>query len=249
MTKDDFKYYLPFVGTLVVIFGAVKMIIYFSLFGIKITSYLDFTEIITLFLEDILLFSSIVLFYLIIDLLLKSTDDRLLITENFNKALKEKSFLKRFNLYINCEIKFLHFVKVSLMFITLYYINLIKLFDLKFLLVFFWVLFVVRIILIEFRVKYNNDVQVSHTNIITIIFIFLGISVYVAYAEFNSIMHDKKYSETKVELTKTSFSTNDLYFYIGQTKNYIFFYNRIEKNCDVIPMNEVKKISIKNPHR
>ncbi len=246
MTKDDFKYYFPFIGTLFVIFGAIKLIIYYSLFGVKITSYFEFSEILTLFLEDMLFYSFILIFYLTTDLLLRTTDDKLLIIENFTKALDEKSFRKRFILYINAEIKIQYFLKVSLMFIVLYFLSKFKLSELKTILIFWWSLFVLRIILIEFRIKYNNYVQVSHTNIITIAFIFLGFSVFTAYSEFNSIMYDKKYLGTQVELTDTSLSTNHLYFYIGQTKNYIFFYDKKEKSCDVIPMSEVKKLTIKN---
>lgn len=246
MTKDDFKYYFPFIGTLFVIFGAVKLIIYYSLFGVKITSYFEFGEILTLFLEDTLFNSFILLLYLTTDLLLRTTDDKLLIIENFTKALNEKSFKRRFLLYINSEIKIQHFLRVSLIFIILYFLSIFNLSELKTILIFWWSLFVLRIILIEFRIKYNNYVQVLHTNIITVAFIFLGISVFSAYSEFNSIMYEKKYLVTQLKLTDTTLSTNHLYFYIGQTKSYIFFYDKKDKSCDVIPMAEVKKLTIKN---
>ena len=47
MTKEDYKFYVPYLGTLLILLSATKLTIYYSLFGLNITSYLEFSEILT----------------------------------------------------------------------------------------------------------------------------------------------------------------------------------------------------------
>ena len=53
-----------------------------------------------------------------------------------------------------------------------------------------------------------------------------------------------RYTGTKIVTKDSTFKSTDSAFFIGQTSNYIFFYNKKDKHTSIIPASELKEIEL-----
>jgi hypothetical protein len=53
-----------------------------------------------------------------------------------------------------------------------------------------------------------------------------------------------KYRGTKIITNDSTYISTDSAYYIGQTSNYVFFYNKKESYTTVLPTREVKKLEL-----
>jgi len=101
--------YLTYVGPLLIFLGMTRLITFYNSFGVSITSYLDFSEVLTSFF-DILIIVVIFLAYTSIQNYLASGKSD---TEKANKKrlaiLEEESFFKIFKRYLNYFSSFITF--------------------------------------------------------------------------------------------------------------------------------------------
>lgn len=248
MTKDDFKFYFPFIGTLFVVFGAIKIVLFFRAFGIEVVSFLDFGEIITLFLEELLWLTALVVFFFLVNWKSIFSGNSEITRNNFKQVVHEKSLRKRLKFYFETEVNVHTFVIISLA-QTMYYFLFVKILHFFVLsLVCIWTFFIIIILILEVRTKLNSYVTIFHTLILNIVAFFLLGSIYIAISSYYSVNYHNKYIGTQLELThdRQTIVTTYWYFYVGKTRNYVFLYDRKKSSYDVIPMSQIKKLSIKS---
>lgn len=248
--KEDIKYILPYSGVILIIFGFIKFEIFYALFGINIANFLDLTEILTLFMNDILIHVSIfiivsLLFFLIIPK--KETDiGNALITE----TIKEKSFWKRLKAYNGSGVNTLFvFTSYIALCIISYFVDNTQTWI--YLSISFLIIgsFIIYILCLEFRrqyfIKHNSFLSTIYIRFIYYISFIILITIKSAYTDYKLILINKPYSGTIIKTEKKTYISTKKFYYIGMTKNYIFFHNEIDNSNRVIPISEVKEILIK----
>ena len=57
---EKIKKIIPFLGSIIITCGYIKLNIYYRHFNIKISEYLEISEVLTLFLNDVIFYSLIV---------------------------------------------------------------------------------------------------------------------------------------------------------------------------------------------
>src|SRR5688572_22936951 len=93
--------YLPYVGSFIIFLGVTRLIFYYSSFGINIVSFLEFSEIITSFLDIIVIASIFIIFSFIQYFLMVSRKDEERKGKKRERILNETSFFKRLWLYLS----------------------------------------------------------------------------------------------------------------------------------------------------
>ena len=249
MKKEDLQTIIPYLGTILIIFGIIKLNVFYSLYNIDINSYLEFTEVICLFLNDILnlafiIISVIFLFFVIVP---KNEDEQS--QNHLIDVVENGKILERIKIYFTE--KFYIFIYLSLIFlITFSYIfdksklNIAYNYSFNILVIMF-----IKIISLELlrQLKIKKEIipKLTYLRIIIFTFYFMFYSIKSAYTDFDLISEKKMYTGTIIELQDKKFISDSTNYFIGKTKNYIFINNEKEKNCNVIPMSEVKMITIK----
>lgn len=249
INSKNLKELIPGVGPLLIICGYIKLNIIYSHFNIDIYNYLQFTEILTLFLPDILrsLITIIIIFVMIVVFLNKRKIDR-----NFDDHVaisSEKSFFKRliiafkkFNLIviliigmsINAIISTIWFPKFTTSFLVF------SMFGLSFL--------IYMIVMYEFERNLKNTFDKSITNsqayITFIIFFFLASVMQSAYLEIQRIENNP--SKITFTYLDKQISTENKDTYLGQTKEYLFIKKDESKKINVYDKRNIENFSIEN---
>ena len=248
ISTDKLKFLIPYTGVLFIFLGVIKLTIYYHAFNIQINNFLDFTEIITAFTND-LLFIAFIFFSTSLFHFLLTTKDEVLTSINWQEAyINESKFLKRlnyakkiFNIVLIINLGFL----LSLLTITLFLKKSISSY-------FFmsWVIFdlslLSQILLLQYRRKsfitYKIKLETSITNIIAYLIIVTFLLLSTTYSEIYSVKFDKKYIKTTFTVGNEKYISDSSHYYIGKTKNYLFYYCENEKRTVVFPMTEIKEI-------
>ena len=77
----------------------------------------------------------------------------------------------------------------------------------------------------------------------------MGLFVVAIFSKLEvfQVVNENKYEGTKIYFKDDSLLESDTNnTYIGNTRDYIFYYHKIEKTTDVFPISEIKQITIKS---
>jgi hypothetical protein len=250
LTKDDFKYYLPYVGTILVFLGALRQILYYGLFNFTILPYLELTEALTLFLNDFAVFAAIIISQNLIMFLFQPKKEFESIGQGLNEALKERNFLKRVLAYATNGVNL-----IILFFLWLIGFPFWIWFSDK-----SWILYLLFLIIpvgallfltfiYELRrqwfVKYEAFPKLIYTDLLKFSLILLTYTIVEAYSEHTSVAFKKKYIGTMVLTEQDTLESDSNFYFIGQTRNFIFFNNTIDTSITVISRSDIKKFIVK----
>lgn len=250
MTKDDFKYYLPYVGTILIFLGALRQILYYSLFDFAILPYLELTEALTLFLNDFAIFAAMVISQNVIMFLFQPKEEFESIGQGINETLKERIFLKRLLAYATNGINLIILSIVWLIGFPFW----IWLSDKSWTLYFAFLLIPLGVLLFltfiyelrrQWFVKYEAYPKFIYTDLIKLSLILLFYTIMTAYSEHESVALKKKYIGTTVLTERDTLVSDNNFYFIGQTRNFIFFHNTIDTSTTVISRSDIKKFIIK----
>lgn len=231
--------YSPIITAILIFTGFLKLYIYYDFFNIDIINYLDFSEIITSFLDDIVLLLSIILPITTIVLFSAFFSK----SKYFNHMKNEKEDV------VSRSLRRYRFYNKFRVFITLFANSIITILGI---LVFFkfseliglvvGVFFLFNIVSI-FSV-YKTGKILKGIDLLLVISIILFLATYLkTYKE----VRDTKVGEFgnyKVYIndgTRYVLSKND--YIIGKTKNYLFL--SFNEETLIIPEREIKKIAYK----
>lgn len=242
MVEYKFEAY-SIAGTTIMIAGLLRLYIYYKCFSISILPFLDPGEIITFFFDNLFYF---LIFWclniIVIWMFYTIKDDKSIITttNSFIKRLGFSGFFK-----LNKVILFL-ILSVVLFFIS-------KARDSKsFYELYLWIALLVTAIYINpmvllgsIHLLLKNNKVVNKMNIILLIsamnlFLFASLS---GLNESFKVKNKQFYVGTKFELDNNQeiISTLD-YYYIGKTKQFALFYDRVKQETDIIPVSKFTKM-------
>jgi hypothetical protein len=213
---------------------------------------LEFSEIVTSFL-DIIALSVFIGVYAYIQKIFM--DDKETIQSNnriYQMLLKENNFFKIVILYIK-------YLKVSLIVFLIViigsaiYSHFDKSFDTYMITVFGIICcsgFLVVIVNVENARKHAEQTLFRRRQLIDLaifLMLFMGIDFVIASLQAHQIKVDKSTYGFVINLDNgVTLKSDTSNYYIGSTKNYVFFYHQNEKTSDIIPMVRVKSMTFIN---
>ncbi|MBK7037094.1 MAG: hypothetical protein IPH42_12345 [Bacteroidetes bacterium] len=244
----NLKLILPYLGSLFIFFGVINSVTYYQSFGIRILEYMQFSEILTAFLDDIsaLLLTSAITILQILDAYSNNNSEKFLkfraemsTTDNFRKqcTIIYKNYKNAINTLLALTCIFI--ISASLNFISLRYMA--ALLSIIFILIF-----------IGFGI--GRIRQMDHTKLSNIFMPYLWIlfAIYLIVFMLSNIKSENVSENKKTYGTKIYMADNKVLFsdssnyYIGKTNEYFFIYHEKDKYTEVYPMDRVIKIVYKN---
>ena len=244
MKLSSITIYFSLVSTSLVIYGLTYNIFYYHKFNIEITSYIDISESLTLFLPSlplILFFTTLT--FMAVDTLLPSKIETNPISNHYFYGMLFDGLLlkKKTNLWI-FGVVFL----ISLILLLLGEKSNTKLAGYGFALILSYLVLHFPLLL---RLTYNFLVSkgISIPNSIPIIIyssLFILIcTLYAAELKKIRVLFSSRIPKTNIILKDgVNIETDTTVRYIGKTKNYIFLFDKNENSSRAIPMTEVKEI-------
>lgn len=245
--------YLTYVGPFIIFLGMARLMTFYNSFGISITSYLEFSEIITSFFDIILLVALLFAYSSIQNFLMSNKEEIEKANTKRQEILNEKNYFKIWWLYIK-------YLKVLLVFGFLTIIGCV-ISHYRFNYVTTWTIFLVSVAfgLLIFFIVIGAEIERKHLHFNSTIprKRFIYFTLYTLALTF-CVIYYSSYQARSIKIDKTTIgvtitldndriivsdSTN---YYIGKTQNYLFFYHEKEKTTDVYPMSRIKQMTMTN---
>jgi len=250
-TKNiSFSVLLPYLGSFIIFLGVTRLLFYYDSFGVRITNYLDFSEIITSFLDIIVI--AVVLFVILTiqNLLMwpkKEYDKKSILRQ---RLVDQKSFLRRLKLYFS-YFDIIIFQLIGFLIVTFVWSFFNKDIDHKtyiYLIVFYLAYFIFCIIKNEVDIKlrqfnsYHTDKKIFRLLFYSLF--FFGLTLIYTYSQVEAVKEKKSTYGTTIILedNRVFFSDSSNYF-IGKTQGYLFYYHEKTKTTDIIPVSKLKQLT------
>ncbi len=250
--KSTFYRYLPYLGSFIIFLGVERLIIYYNAFNINIIHFLEFSEIITSFL-DILTFIVLITAFSVIQQFFfqdsaESKENKKKL-ELKTKLFDENNFWKRVKLYWQLFGSVLLGGLTGIIIIRFFssFRHSTSFWSYASLVILYIVIFIIAIIIVESEVKHKRLNSKRGTRIfIRFVFFFIfvtGFLFFMTKDEIKSVKDSKKYYKVVVTLNDSIKLVSDSNnYYIGKTQNFLFFYHEKTKTTNVFPMNQVTEI-------
>ncbi len=235
--KVDIKFWFPYLGTILIGFGVLKVIYFYSFFKFDVSSYLDITEYLLLFTKDLL--TIIISLVLWIGMYLS-----ILFLSNSNWL---DSTIKTLDIYFNNKNK--NYISLNILIMSLiigYGIFWDTFFDgdkYKILMCVFNL--VLSVIITTLILKTHANSYIYKNAILVVVFTIHSV-ILNSTTDYISIRYNKKYKGTIIKTSDTMIVSNSTLYYIGKTRNFVFLNNEKDSSVTVIPMSEVKELKIKS---
>lgn len=97
----------------------------------------------------------------------------------------------------------------------------------------------------QWFIKFHEHPKMIYTNLAKLFIVLLGLTISSAYQDFESVKTNKKYLGTTLKFSDRTIVSDSTNYYIGKTRNFIFFHDQNKKTNDIFPMSEIKMISEK----
>jgi hypothetical protein len=245
--------YLKLVIPAIIVFGMIKLSVFYSAFNINIFVFLDFDEILTSSLNDVIFVS--------LFLILGAFQGIALLEENdqnkknkFDEKYMENKSPKRFVNYIlhaweTPPIIFLIVVILISHFIKKYSYLLSSFKLVVYIMVAF---FLLDFFILEFERHFRNKISKEAPRYIFGFLYLIGfmliLSGSLASLEVHYVKHFKYYKNVKFKINSEMIKSDENQYYIGKTRNYIFYYLEKTSETIVYPMKNVEALYYsKNP--
>lgn len=247
---DKLKEYFPLISALLLILGTVRIIVFYSFFGIDITTYIDLSEIFTLSLSFFISSAIFLILTILIVLIMASYDlkgnntlsvdytDMSLLNSPRRNMIAIAYYILTFSVIIASGVLFVYgpsrqritydFALVAIPMALLVPPLLPS-----------WHNAIAR----KYKNLFEKELESKFIFIFTVLVLMAMLSTLYTRTTARKVL----YSEDLVQMTYNNkiIKTDSTYKYIGKTKNYIFFYNTTTKAADTYSASEVKFISSK----
>ncbi|KAB1065086.1 hypothetical protein [Salibacter halophilus] len=226
----------PLAGAILVFFGILKLIFYYSFFNIQIINYLEFQEIITLFLEDIHL---IIMYFIVLFFITKSSIN--FISKKYDG--KSKDALQEIMLF-TYKYKIGYIIFFSILFVILLSLIILDISDYNYPIIYLLLFSVIQITTYFFLSKNeNNEINISNFDAIIIFIVTITFSIYLfAQKDIQETIRNK--SEYTIHTTEDIIYCNKKNgnIFIGKTNKYIFVKNNNSNSIVVIPSSRINRL-------
>lgn len=223
--------------------GLIRLYIYYKGFNISILPFLEPGEITTIFFDNLLYFLGFAVLNVLVISIMYSE-----VLGQFT-TMTETDFLARLCNYGIFKISKLITLIVFSSLLYWIYSKTDNIFLYEFLL---WIVLLITaiyinpILIFEFKkVLFNKSIEVNQLSIYFLmaavnLFAFSGLS---GLNEANKVKNHGYYEGTEITIDGyNTFTSSDKKYYIGKTKQFIFFYDSEKKETDVIPISSLKKM-------
>lgn len=247
--KETLKRFLPFVGTALIILGFIKFKIFYNRFNIDIENYLELTEVLVLFLTDVVYYGIMILSVFFYNFLVTSESEDTE-KEKIKQAIEEESsFKKRLTYHYKLSANHILMVIIATICLVLvYFFNYARFWNALFSTITIPVVLLYVILVMEYRHKYKKvygiNLNPSINNLALLIFMFSLYSVSSAFSEIQKIYKkpDKVISFRYMnDVIKSSSNIK----YLGETSNYVFMYDHKKQESKVFEKSEIRCFKIK----
>lgn len=235
---DSLVSYIPLLSVSLIIAGFLKVYLYFKYFSVNIIDYIELSEVVNLFMDNIIGFFSLFLYSLINSYLLypSTLNDKELPT---TAGLMFPSFCSNYTYYGGLII-------ISIL-LLLFFLKRARIYLHEFILILLsiWIIipfFISKII--------RATLKISNSEIVTylLVFVSIGLIIYVILACYNEIfkvVYKKFYSNYSFKLKANQGPEDINKAYIGKTKGYFFFHDSETKDITIFPSSEIAEITVK----
>jgi hypothetical protein len=249
-TKEfDYTKLIPFATAGLIFLGVSKLLFYYSFFNISIISFLDFGEIITSFLNTVLVMAISIILTVGFFMGIIARKKREELSNPSNKEIKNQ----------NNRHSYRRPRQISIIVLLLSTIILIPLYRYDWNLI----LPIVIWLLISFlSANYFIPICRSSTSkfvrdlslIINILIVAESFTLFIAIQDYRNVKYDKRFLGTRIVFNNETFLKDSSHilvsdsslFYIGKTNSYIFIHNMKEEVTSVYPMSNVLQIDLKH---
>ncbi len=247
-----------YIGGGLIFLGFVRLMLYYASFGINIINFLDFSEIITTFLD-----LAVVIVFVGIGMIIQtiwnneSGEIQGTLKKNYDKLQKLRNIENRILRIIGrlkiCLVSFLHcMVPGFLLLIGLVLSGLIHNHHhfLQYIgkLLVYLIIWAIIFISSTFRGHARNSKNIKQLQLLLYGVILFFVVSTLSLAEVNEVRKHKKMNNVSFVLKNDSLVkdtliiSNDNNYYIGNTQKYLFFYHQSNKRTEVIPMDQVENL-------
>lgn len=242
------KFLFPYIGTLLIICGYLKLHLYYSSFNIQISNYVEINEVLTLFLADALKYI-LLIFIVGLFFFLAESNPEIEKKENRKKDIIEtEEWFLRFKKFIQFTSFILIILSIFLIFTIIAYIwnplalNAFIVADTT-----IAIMFIFLYILFEFKSryfrKYGKPFHGTYNNLILLVVMFFINVFQSAYIEMKTMRNENPYSVCfeYLSLDVQSSKTN---IFLGQTKNYLLMYDLNNNEAQIFDRKDIKNLII-----
>lgn len=236
-------------GPIIIGLGIFKFTIYYYFFNVPITKFLEITEVIVLFANDLVLYLLLTFISSVLAFSTFKSHKNIYYRRQTIVYYKSQSFIKRIVIYFKTNPSWP--ITISIFIILSFIQTILKREGAEievWLTVIFVLSLVIRLIILELKRKIwlISTLKKQFENYETIFYYFLSIAFFTAIytcSEVRSVKYQYKYINTSFVTDERMFKSDSLHFYIGNTNKYIFLYNKDSNLTTIIPMNHINELS------
>ena len=253
LEPNKLKNVIPYIGSLLILIGFVKMSIYYNHFNININNYVELSEILISFIPDIIKYSSIIFIVFLYSFLLDTEEDNQKSYDTNNEIIEMDKFFPRIGKILKRNI-----TAILLLLLMIAFTIISAIWNEKNYLLFYrfsWMIFIIlffNIMLMEFRRKYKiingNYFDSTYNNLLIISFLFTAYIIQSTYSEIEEVENHNG-PIVCFHSSKKLIQSEENLIYIGQTKNYFFMYNLKDKETYVYTRNEISNLVIRKKNQ
>lgn len=238
---------VPQLSLLILILALLKLLLYYNNFNVPIKYFIGLTELGLLIADDLFITLSLIIFaYFIITFKIgtkkETQEEGSLVSDKKNTSQttesKKGKILDRIMPFIGVGIFILMMVVVPIFIIfnaSSYSEQILGASMLA--VVFFYFIYITKYEKLE---KYFTSQVMG-------LFLFIPLFLLIFFSQTSGEIQSVEsgaYIGTKIVTVDSTYTSTDTAYYIGQTTNYIFFYNQKDKHTTILPMDEVKKLEL-----
>lgn len=233
----------------IILLGVIRLYFFYQYFGIDIIPYLDFSEILTSFLNKIIVIIFPMAIFLTMSILSKHQAIREGNAEKIKKIFRVKEFKSRIKLYLNLFIYdlliYFIIVVVGYIIVKLIYGGEYPWWPILYIILGAFASVLLLIVFYEISIfAYRNSFSEFETRRYYLLFIgaiAFSLVALSGHIEAKYLVEQNNKTLSKISLSNSNtLTSNTLSFYIGKTKNYFFYYNCRDKSYQVYPMSNVE---------
>jgi hypothetical protein len=241
-------------GPLLIGLSALKQVVYYRHFGLNISEYLEISELLVGFFDDIFTFILCSIIGGFIEFVRTSRNE----LDEMQSLENEINIAKNFFVRLYKHFKLYSFGFWSIVFLGLLDLLILVLHDEhshQVLQLFFFtlVLMILTFVWTEAKLKLRKVFEIKVASkidaVIKLTSTFLICFIFFTHLEIEAVQISKKYIDTEVYFTinnkEFKYKSDSTFYYIGKTKDFVFFYDELKEHTEIIPFNYVNRLIIK----
>ncbi len=241
---------LPLLSVIMIGIASLKNYVYFRLFGINIFDFWGAEEILTSFIDEIVMMIILGLIFIFIAIIAKlDIVNDYFPSTNHNKAKIKGEFSQEYNRDVSSIPPLLLFFLVpsvlDAIFWLFYFFNMFSRCITIACTVFSFVL-AILLAVFRFGIERTNNLELKKI-VLHIMLIFIGLMLIIMFGviDYNSVRYGKINSDSTAIINGDKIEFGSKKYFIGNTKNYFFIYDQNEPSCIIYHMQDVSEFKIK----